>query len=72
MKRLLLFSILCFSSIAQGYADPKYIVIRQRFLYGWTLKHVDKPKKLHKWYYDKQTDTYYRMKTSLGIGVKLK
>ncbi len=37
------------------------------------LIHVDKPKKkLHKWYYDRKNDTYYRMKSFWGFAIRIK
>jgi hypothetical protein len=52
---------------------PDYIMLKQTFWGSWKVIHVDKPKKkLHKWYYDSKTDTYYRMKIWLGIYCRMK
>jgi hypothetical protein len=72
MKKLLISTLFIF--IAENtFATPKYVVIQQHWLWGWKLKHVEKPtKKLNKWCYDAQTDTYYSMKSSWGFRIKLR
>ncbi|MCF8451386.1 MAG: hypothetical protein K9G49_16055, partial [Taibaiella sp.] len=63
MKRIFLMLFFLIFSPAPTQADPQYILIKQRWIFGMKLIHVEKPKKnLHKWYYDKKNDTYYRMK----------
>lgn len=72
MKKMILICTLFISSMACAHAEPQYILIRQSWWYGYKMIHVDKPKKkLHKWYYDRQSDTYYRMKTAFGFGIPL-
>jgi len=60
-------------SITWTSGSPQYILIKQRWFGGWVLKHVEKPKKsLNKWFYDSKTDTYYRLKTSMGTGIAIR
>ena len=73
MKRTAFFivAVLCMAIVS--HAGPKYIVIQKRLLWGWKLKHVEKPaKRLHKWAFDQTNDTYYRLKSSIGVAVKAK
>jgi hypothetical protein len=72
MKRINLIVAFFISSITCAHAEPQYVLIKQSWWYGYKMIHVDKPKKkLHKWYYDSQNDTYYRMKTAFGFGIPL-
>ncbi len=74
MKQILLGSVLillCHKNCAAG--NPDYVLIKQGFWGEWKIVHVEKPKKkLHKWYHDKKTDTYYRMRTWIGIAVRIR
>lgn len=61
--------LLCLTVAAN--AQPKYIVIQKRLLWGFKVKHVEKPqKRLRKWAYDSTNDTYYRLKSSIGVCAK--
>lgn len=72
MKKLLIPALLIFIATST-FATPKYIIIQQRWGWGWKLKHVDKPtKKLNRWCYDAETDTYYRIRSAFGFGMTIK
>ncbi|MCW3120764.1 MAG: hypothetical protein JWQ38_256 [Flavipsychrobacter sp.] len=71
MKRfrsvLLLLAVIC-SINARA---TQYVIIKQTWLGQIRFIYVPKPAKLEKWYYDQKADTYFRMKTAIGIPVKI-
>jgi hypothetical protein len=73
MKKAMLFILFFVFSMLQVQAAPQYILIKQNFWGTLKLKHVEKPtKNLNKWYYDSKNDTYYLMKTFIGLRFRLK
>lgn len=73
MKKRLSILAISFFSFGQLHADPKYVVVRQRFFSAWTITYVEKPEKnLERWLYDKEADTYYRVKSAWGTGIRAK
>lgn len=59
-------------TVEQQAGEPQYVVMQNSWFRGWRLKHVAKPtKKLHRWHYDSENNTYYRVKDAWGIGYKL-
>ncbi|MBX2906425.1 MAG: hypothetical protein KF744_10335 [Taibaiella sp.] len=71
MKPALLLISFALCTNIQLHAEPHYIVIHKRLLYGWKLEHVSKPeKRLERWTYDKANDTYFRVNSSVGLRVK--
>ncbi len=72
MKKAKTIILFLFVMLGEAHAEPQYILIKQKLTYGWKFIHVSKPKnKLHKWYYDSKNDTYYRMRNSLGMGIRI-
>ena len=70
MKNLFLICALLAACIAQGQTAPKYVkiygsILEQRFV------DVDRPKNLKRWYYDRQTNTFYRAYNSFYIPVRI-
>jgi hypothetical protein len=63
--------VLLFMNITLEIQATEYIIIHERFLGSYRLIYVDKPKNLKKWYYDKESDTYYRAKNAFGIPFKI-
>jgi len=71
MKYVLFVTAFMFCALAQSLAEPHYVVFRKRWIHGWKLEHVEKPeKRLSRWAYDGKTDTYYRVKSSIGIAAR--
>ena len=71
MKKAAIFIVVILTVAMASHARPKYIVIQKRLLWGWKLKHVEKPeKRLERWGYDKPNDTYFAVKTSIGLRVR--
>lgn len=63
------FLLMCLAFAA--HAEPSYIIIQKRLFWGFKIRHVEKPRKrLHKWAYDSTNETYYRLKSSIGISAK--
>lgn len=72
MKHLFFLFCCCLLLAVQATARPKYVLIRKSLFNTWKYIHLQKPpKKLHKWFYDEKTDTYYRVKTMLGVGIPM-
>lgn len=68
-----LFIILFVCELTSAYAVPNYVRFKSTFWGGWRLIHLDTPpKKIHKWSYDRKTDTYYLMTGIAGLRVPLK
>lgn len=72
MKQLTVLIVFLLLLSTQASAKPKYVLIRKSLFNTWKYIHLQKPpKKLHKWFYDEKTDTYYRVKTMLGVGIPM-
>lgn len=72
MKQLTVLIVFLLLLSMQATAKPKYVLIRKSLFNTWKYIHLQKPpKKLHKWFYDEKTDTYYRVKTMLGVGIPM-
>jgi hypothetical protein len=67
MKTALL-TVIAALSIYSATAEPTYIMVRKKFS-KIVMKYVSRPSdgKLKRWYYDQNTDTYYRAKGFFGI-----
>ena len=58
LKIVLLVAIIAITTTANA---TNYVIIKMR-LFGIKLEHVDKPKNLDNWKYDRENDIYYRVK----------
>lgn len=74
MKRIALLLLLIVLAAHTYAADPrpKFIIIKKGAFGTWKFIQVlTPPRKLHKWYYDEKTNTYYRLRSMIGIGLPM-
>jgi|GEM_PF-6372497 len=49
----------------------RYVVIKQNMWGRFRYTPVEKPASLSRWYYDDKNDTYYRLKTWMGMSIRM-